>query len=133
MNYRSNPTASTIRRTSMWLEIATNAYLDHRHRIWVLAEELGDVVFVADRAVVLVHRERAEHIARALSHGAAVGLLDDIVAMPVSARPTRSPASSDRASGDDRGVDPHPLAHRVRLPRHPGRGGGVRGLTGGAA
>ena len=29
-------------------------------------EELGDVIFVAARDVVLVHRERAEHIARAL-------------------------------------------------------------------
>jgi hypothetical protein len=66
MDYRSNPTASTIRCTGAWLEIPTNTYLDHRHRNWVLAEELGDVVFVEARGVVLVHRHWAEHIARAL-------------------------------------------------------------------
>jgi hypothetical protein len=66
MNYLSNPTASTICRTSEWLEFGTDTYLDHRHRNWVLAEELGDVIFIAARGVVLVHRERAEHIARAL-------------------------------------------------------------------
>jgi hypothetical protein len=94
MNNLTNPTASPIRRTSAWLEIATDTYLDHRHRNWVLAEEQGDVVFVADRAVVLVHRERAEHIARALGHDATVGLVEAAVALPVSVRPTRLPASS---------------------------------------
>jgi hypothetical protein len=59
-------TNRTVYLTSAWLEIATDVYLDHRHRNWVLAEELGDVVFVAARGVVLVHRERAEHITRAL-------------------------------------------------------------------
>jgi hypothetical protein len=59
-------TDRSIRRTTDWLEFSTNTYLDHRHRNWVMAEELGDVVFVAQRGVVLVHRERAEHIARAL-------------------------------------------------------------------
>jgi hypothetical protein len=33
--------------TGAWLEIATGVYLDHRHRNWVLAEEMGDVVFIA--------------------------------------------------------------------------------------
>jgi hypothetical protein len=56
----------TVSRSTDWLEFSTNTYLDHRHRNWVLAEELGDVVFVAARGVVLVHRDRAEHIARAL-------------------------------------------------------------------
>jgi hypothetical protein len=66
MDHLTNLTASTICRTSPWLEIATDTYLDHRHRNWVVAEELGDVVFIAARDVVLVHCERAEHIARAL-------------------------------------------------------------------
>ena len=41
-------------------------YLDQRHRNWALAEEFGDVIFDYERGVVLVHRVRAEHIARAL-------------------------------------------------------------------
>jgi hypothetical protein len=56
----------TVSRTTDWLEFSTNTYLDHRHRNWVMAEELGDVVFVAARGVILVDRDRAEHIARAL-------------------------------------------------------------------
>jgi hypothetical protein len=66
MDHLTNPTATTIRSMGPWLQIATNAYVDHRHRNWVLAEELGDVIFVLARGVVLVHRQRAEHIARAL-------------------------------------------------------------------
>jgi hypothetical protein len=49
-----------------WCEVPTNTYLDHRYPNWLLAEEFGDVVFVPARGVVLVHRERAEHIAREL-------------------------------------------------------------------
>jgi hypothetical protein len=81
MDYLTNPTAS-ICRASEWLEIATDVYLDHRHRNWVLAEELGDVVFVAEREVVLVHRVRAEHIARALGHDAGVAVLEHAFAEP---------------------------------------------------
>jgi hypothetical protein len=93
MNYLTNPTASTIRRTGPWLEFATDAYLDHRHRNWLLAEELGDVIFVAARDVVLVHRERAEHIARALGGGPDVAQLD-LVPLPASTppEPARLPA-----------------------------------------
>ena len=65
-------------RASEWLEIATDVYLDQRHRNWVLAEELGDVVFIAARDVVLVHCERAEHIARALDVPPDVAQLDVI-------------------------------------------------------
>jgi hypothetical protein len=54
------------RRTTNWFEISTNTNLDRRHRNWLLAEEVGDVVFVAARGVVLVHPERAEHIVREL-------------------------------------------------------------------
>jgi hypothetical protein len=52
-----------------WQRFPADAYLDHRHRNWVISEELGDVRFVSDAGVVLVHRERAEHIARALLGG----------------------------------------------------------------
>jgi hypothetical protein len=51
-----------------------------KHR--VLAEELGDVVFVADRGVVLVHRERAEHIARALGDRPEAAVQDQAFALP---------------------------------------------------
>ena len=49
-----------------WYEVPTNTYLDHRYQNWLLAEEFGDVVFVPARGIVLVHRERAEHIIREL-------------------------------------------------------------------
>jgi hypothetical protein len=77
--------------TSPWLEIATDAYLDHRHSNWVLAEELGDVVFVAARGVVLVHRYRAEHIARALGWRPESMVREQMVALPATAT-IRSPA-----------------------------------------
>jgi hypothetical protein len=57
----------TSRTWSEWLEFPVDVYLDARHRNWVLAEETGDVVFVAARGVVLVHRHRAEHVANALA------------------------------------------------------------------
>jgi hypothetical protein len=53
-------------RANEWCEIAADRYMDERHRNWELAEEFGDVEFVLERGVVLVHRVRAEHIARAL-------------------------------------------------------------------
>jgi hypothetical protein len=49
-----------------WCEVPTDTYLDHRYQNWLLAEEFGDVIFVPARRVVLVHRERAEHITREL-------------------------------------------------------------------
>ena len=51
---------------SEWCEVAADRYQDQRHRNWELAEEFGDVVPVPEHGVVLVHRVRAEHIARAL-------------------------------------------------------------------
>ena len=66
--------------------------LDMRSRNWALAEELGDVVFVSERGVVLVHRERAEHIARMLVVGGrGVLVLEDALACP------REPASASFA------------------------------------
>jgi hypothetical protein len=52
--------------TGEWREFSSDLYLERRHRNWVLAEDLGDVVFISVRDVGLVHRERAEHIAAAL-------------------------------------------------------------------
>jgi hypothetical protein len=76
-------------RAREWLEIPTDVYLDRRHRNWVLAEELGDVAFVAARGVVLVHRERAEHIARALGQGAGIAVQDHVLALPTPVRSAR--------------------------------------------
>jgi hypothetical protein len=36
-----------------WLRLAADAYLDHRHRNWVLSEEMGDVRFVPEAALLL--------------------------------------------------------------------------------
>jgi hypothetical protein len=65
MDHRTDLTTS-IRSAGEWYEVSTDAHLDQRHRNWALSEEMGDVIFVAARGVVLVHRHRAEHIARAL-------------------------------------------------------------------
>ena len=74
-----------------WLEFAADAYLDERHGNWALAEELGDVIYVSARSVVLVHRERAEHIARALGARVEVVPLEPVATLPVPA-PLRRPA-----------------------------------------
>src|SRR5687767_10862419 len=74
-----------------WLEFAADTYLDHRHKNWVLAEELGDVLFVSARTVVLVHRQRAEHIVRALGGRIEVMPLEPVATLPVPA-PLRRPA-----------------------------------------
>jgi hypothetical protein len=75
-----------------WLEFAADAYLDNRHRNWVLAEEVGDVVFVSARGVVLVHRERAEHVARALGARFEVMSLEPFATLPAPV-PLRLPAT----------------------------------------
>jgi hypothetical protein len=63
--------------------MATDAYLDNRHPNWLLAEEFGDVFFVAARGVVLVHRDRAEHIARALGRRPQAAQRAEVIALPV--------------------------------------------------
>jgi hypothetical protein len=67
-----------------WLEFPVDQYLDQRHRNWVLAEEFGDVKFSGD--AVFVHRERAEHIVRALIGGGHVLVLEDALALPPRSR-----------------------------------------------
>jgi hypothetical protein len=63
---RALATASTGAHLSDWERFTTDAYLDHRHRNWILSEEMGDVRFQPEAGVVLVHRVRAEHIVREL-------------------------------------------------------------------
>jgi hypothetical protein len=89
-----------MNRQSAWLEFAADAYLDHRHRNWVLAEEVG-VVYVAARGVVLVHRQHAEHVAAALGAGAEVARLEQLVALPAPAPvcPLPPPVSAVAAPG----------------------------------
>jgi hypothetical protein len=79
---------------SPWLELSVDTYLDRRHRNWVLAEGLGDVVFISERGVVLVHRKRAEGIAAALLGGRDVLMLEDALALPAKTppEPARRPA-----------------------------------------
>ena len=83
MSYLTTP------RRSPWLELSVDTYLDRRHRTWMRTEELGDVVFISERRVVLVHRERAEGIAAALLGGRDVLMLEDALALPLRPRPSR--------------------------------------------
>jgi hypothetical protein len=80
-----------------WAEFAADAYLDARHRNWILSEEFGDVLFVAARGVVLVHRERAQHIAEALGAGRDVARLEGPVPEPMCL-PARCAAGPARPS-----------------------------------
>jgi hypothetical protein len=81
----TNPPRNSIgdRAGPEWLQFAADAYLDHRHRNWVIGEELGDVRFLPDAGAVLIHRKRAEHIARTLLGGRDVLVLEDALALPV--------------------------------------------------
>ena len=116
-----------------WLTVPTNTYLDHRHRNWVVAEEMDDVRFDAERGVALVHRERAEHIVRTLLGGRDVLLLEDALALPARSSvramrvplPQPQPPVMERSSTRWRDI--------VGLARHRGRRGGVRHRAGGAA
>ena len=42
-----------------WLQVTADVYLDQRHCNWLISEELGDVLFVLEAGLVLVHRVRA--------------------------------------------------------------------------
>jgi len=87
---------------SAWWKFPADTYLDHRHRNWVLAEEVGDVIFVPSAHVVLVHRERAEHIADLLGGRDGV-LLEEVLAL--SARTgigvVRLPVARDRGHASE--------------------------------
>ncbi len=84
MNNLTNPSRNTIgdRAGPEWQQFAADTYLDQRHRNWVISEELGDVQFVPDARVVLVHRIRAEHVARAFGAVDCVVLLEEVVLAP---------------------------------------------------
>ena len=79
-----------IRQPGEWYEISVDRYLDQRFRNWELAEEFGDVVFISERGVVLVHRVRAEHIASAL--GVYEQALASAAPRPVLLLPPRAPS-----------------------------------------
>jgi hypothetical protein len=49
-----------------WERVAADVYLDRRYRNWIINEEMGDVRFLPDVGIVMVHRVRAEHIVREL-------------------------------------------------------------------
>jgi hypothetical protein len=51
---------------SDWERFAADVYHERRYRNWTLSEEMGDVRFLPEVGVVMVHRIRAEHIVREL-------------------------------------------------------------------
>ena len=111
-----------------WCEVPTNTYLDHRYPNWLLAEEFGDVVFVPARGVVLVHRERAEHITRELG---IVARDAKVFAPPPRLQP--APLPRPRAVAPVHRVPLAPIGSHVpeSLGRRPGLGGtrgGGRGV-----
>jgi hypothetical protein len=79
MDHLTDP---TFRGNSDWCEFDADTYLDQRHPNWVLAEHFGDVIFVTERRVVLVHRDRAEHIARALGWRRQAAVPEQAFALP---------------------------------------------------
>jgi len=80
MNNLTNPPRNAIGDLAgpEWLQISADAYLDNRHRNWILSEEMGDVRFVSEADVVLVHWVRAEHVAQTL---AAVAMPAEVIAL----------------------------------------------------
>ena len=98
-----------------WREFSSDLYLDRRHRNWVLAEDVGDVVFISERGVVLVHRKRAASIAAALLGGRDVLMLEDALALPARTppEPVRPPAPPTAAPARD----PQSLAADTRTSR----------------
>jgi hypothetical protein len=63
---RGQAAAATGAHVSDWQRFPTNVYLDRRYRNWIISEELGDVRFLPEVGIVMVHRVRAEHIVREL-------------------------------------------------------------------
>jgi hypothetical protein len=104
-----------VSRTSGWWEFPADAYLDHRQRNWVLAEEQGHVVYVPARVAVLVHRERAEHVARALGADADLVRLELAFSLPAR-EPVRRPPSPAPAAAPA----PQPLAAGMEVSRRRG-------------
>jgi hypothetical protein len=59
---------------------------------------MGDVIFVAARDVVLVHHDRAEHIARALGWRPESMVREQMAALPaMPPRPRQAPRTAARA------------------------------------
>ena len=66
---------------SDWERFATDVYHERRYRNWTISEEMGDVRFLPEVGVVMVHRVRAEHIVRELR--------PLVVSRPIAAQPPR--------------------------------------------
>jgi hypothetical protein len=90
----------TSRTWSEWLEFPVDVYLDARHPNWVLSEEMGDVVFVSGRGVVLVHRHRAEHVANTLAPVAGHRTFTPPPPAPSRVRATAPAAATCRTTQD---------------------------------
>jgi hypothetical protein len=82
---------------SDWERFAADAYLDHRHRNWLISEEMGDVRFQPEAGVVLVHRVRAEHIVRELGTAARAVQILTVPALSVHTPAAVVPAARVRA------------------------------------
>ena len=94
-----------------WQSFPADVYLDHRRRNWIVSEELGDVRCRSRARVVLVHRQRAEHIVRALLGGADTTRPDAMLA------PAPTPPASARLLSIPAGLPSAP----ARLPSMPAR------------
>jgi hypothetical protein len=91
-----------------WRPFEADAYLDHRHRNWALAEELGHVRFDPAAGVVLVHGHRAEHIVTVLGAGEEIAPPQERLAPPATM--PLAPAAP--------GASAHPVpSATVRTPR----------------
>jgi hypothetical protein len=71
---------------SHWERFSADVYLDRRYRNWIISEEMGDVRFLPEVGVVMVHRVRAEHIVRELLVSSPVGAQASR-GLPVTTRP----------------------------------------------
>ena len=89
MNDPTNPLRNAIgdRTAPQWWQIPADVYLDHRRLSWALAEERGDVRCRPTADIVLVHRQRAPHVAEALLGGRDVVVLEEALALPARTPP----------------------------------------------
>jgi hypothetical protein len=62
----ARPARRLTRTMSDWERFSAEVYHERRYRNWIISEEMGDVRFLPEVGVVMVHRVRAEHIVREL-------------------------------------------------------------------
>jgi hypothetical protein len=102
-------TTPTFHRTTDWLEFSTDTYLDHRHPNWTLAEEMGDVVFVAARGVrsftnteggrLLRRFKKAVEVAGCPGRAQGESQVRDAGSAKAGQAPTRGPARRAEGAG----------------------------------